>query len=927
MDQPSPSPKPRVLAVVVARRGEDISAVSETIRQQVYEVEDVVVISDDRPPPAAEDSGSRTFRRLSDALGTLDPTVPYLWMLDARTTARPDALEALVEAAERLEASVVGSKILDADHPDRLRSVGGATDVFGFPHSGLEHGEIDQEQFEVIRDVAFLEPASLLVRRDLVEGLGGLDHSLPYLSFGLDICQRTRVVGGRVVVTPASEVFSPVGGANRAMTWREQAGRLRVMLKTYSIATLLWALPGLFLVGLAQWVYLLFKGAPAAFLDWVRTWTWNLLHLPSSWAARRRAPSTSLKSDAELFRYQLKGSLELGRIGSELGTLLGTGYEVDESDDPGPALWQRPDFITTVLGIALILMLNRSIITDGLPAIGFVLPLAESAWDTLRVYTGGWHPGGLGSPEPLHPSVGATALIQLILGNRPGLAAGWLTVGAVSLGLAGIIALVRRLGLSPGARLIAGAVYVAGFPLIYLAGEGYWPALLGLGGLPWALVGVIAPLPETVPGRIKRTARVGLATIASAVFVPVAVVLPLLFGLVWSGLSRRLRPLVIGSAGFLLSLPVLFPWLGVHGAGEIITAGTPFHPAPSWWVYIPLVAVAAGTMFFGQGGALKVGMAGGIIGSAGVFLSSSSDLGVGREASVAGLLAMALGLALITAAAIDLPSSLGLEVPLWRSFFAYATLVAALLVGLSTLIPIPAGRMGLPDDRFETLGFAVGRSEAHGADRMLVTGPAETIPGQHRLLSDGTPYRLLSGTLDYAQAWLPAPRLGDIALEETLTNIMASDEIRPGQHLSGFGIRWLVATGPSPLTESMATQLDMNPLVGLYVGESGGVWENQVPSYRAVTDSGVAWSWAVPDYQGEPTPGQVRIAENADPGWGPEPWEQDGWANLVSAESGAAVFEGVSSYRLQARAAGLFTLLLLALSLLIPETKREEPST
>lgn len=916
MTQPSPpSPKPRVLALVVARRGDDIADVLASIESQVYEVEDVVVIAEQRSDVARETDGPKTARRLSEALDAVDGPVDYLWMLDSRTTARPDALAALIDAAESLEASVVGSKVLDTDRPDRLLSVGGPTDVFGFPYTGLETGEIDQEQFDVIRDVAFLEPASLLVRRDLAEGLGGLDHSLPYLSFGLDICQRARVVGGRVVVTPGSEVFSRASGAQRTTTWREQAGRLRIMLKTYSVVTLAWALPALFLAGLATWLYRLGKGSITGPVDWVRTWAWNLLYLPSTLAARRRAPTTSMESDAELFRFQVRGSLELREIAAELGALLGAGAEEEEPDDRAPpAFWQRPDVITTVLGVALVLVFTRSIIAEGLPATGYLLPLAESAWDTLRAYAGGWHPGGLGSPEPMHPSIGATAAIQLLLGGRGG-AAGILTVGAVASGLAGMAALIRRLGLSRGARLVAGAVFVAGFPVLWLAGEGYWPGLLALGGLPWSLLGVVGPDPETVRGWTGRLARVGLATAASAAFVPLSIVIPMLFGLVWASVARRSRPLVIGAAGSVLALPVLLPWLNGRGIAEVLGSGAPFHPDPSWWVAVPLLVAGAAAMVVARGRPLSVAATGAVIGSVGYLVARAGSVGAGQETTVAGLIAAAAGAALVVAGALDAPASLGIDVTLLRTASAYAAMVAAIVVGLTSLIAAPAGRMGLPDDRFDTLAFASSRAGAHGPDRVLLTGPPETLPGQHRVLPDGTPYRLIGGVLDYPQAWLPEARLGDAALDETLVGLMAGEELRPGELLARFGIRWVAVTGPSSIADAMSAQLDMRPLAGLFVGESGGVWENHVPAYRAVTDGGEAWSWTAPGYEGRQAGGSVRIAENADHRWGPGAWQQDGWANRVPAEAGVATFGGVGSFRFQARAAGVVVILLAGLSL------------
>ena len=94
--------------------------------------------------------------------------------------------------------------------------------------------------------------------------------------------------------------------------------------------------------------------------------------------------------------------------------------------------WYEPGFYATLGALVLLLVAGRSILADGLPAAGLALPLPDTAWATLRSYGGGWNTSGLGSPAPLHPSIGATAVVQLILLSNSKLAEVLLTVGAVS---------------------------------------------------------------------------------------------------------------------------------------------------------------------------------------------------------------------------------------------------------------------------------------------------------------------------------------------------------------------------------------------------------------------------------------------------------------------------------------------------------------
>src|SRR5207247_4023913 len=68
----------------------------------------------------------------------------------------PEAVARLVEAtmlagAERV--GIVGAKIVDWDHPRRLRDVGRSADLFGHPYSALQAEEIDQGQFDRVLEV------------------------------------------------------------------------------------------------------------------------------------------------------------------------------------------------------------------------------------------------------------------------------------------------------------------------------------------------------------------------------------------------------------------------------------------------------------------------------------------------------------------------------------------------------------------------------------------------------------------------------------------------------------------------------------------------------------------------------------------------------------------------------------------------------
>ncbi|MDH5373669.1 MAG: glycosyltransferase, partial [Acidimicrobiia bacterium] len=292
-----------VVAAISVRAVDRLASVLDAVHKQVYEPGAIVVVGGGEAARVAATGFSvQWVPDLRSLLDGLDREITHVWLLHDDTAPRPDAFKALVDEAMRVDASVAGSKLLDAEHPEFLESVGGATDVFGMPHTGLEKGEVDQEQYDVVRDVAFAPGASVLVRRDLLRGLGGSDATLPPLEAGIDFSQRARAAGGRVVVVPSSEVLhASTCGADDAQ-WRSRAGRIRSALKVYSLLTLVWLIPIGAIIDLVDGLVRIVVGPRLSIVGIFRAWGWNLVNLPSTLAARKVVNQSRQVGDAELFR-------------------------------------------------------------------------------------------------------------------------------------------------------------------------------------------------------------------------------------------------------------------------------------------------------------------------------------------------------------------------------------------------------------------------------------------------------------------------------------------------------------------------------------------------------------------------------------------------------------------------------------------------
>ncbi|MDJ0954796.1 MAG: hypothetical protein QNJ81_14055 [Acidimicrobiia bacterium] len=874
------------------------------MRAQVYETERIVVVgSGSTGRHAADGAGVEWMSTVPNLLGSIDATVTHLWFLYAGALPRPDALEALISEAERSDAAVAGSKLVRADDPERLIAVGIATDVFDVPYLGLEENEIDAGQYDVVRDVAAVAGVSMLIRRDLARGVGGPDPKMPPEASAIDLCQRARLRGARVVVVPSSEVMYPADKF-RAESWREWAGRIRAMLKVYSLLTLLWAIPLRLLIGLVEVVVSPFLGRWALF-DFIRAWIWNLIHLPSLIRERFAARKGKAFGDAELFRYQLRGSAVLSDLAGEIGGRLRS--RLDREDGRSLASigndLRQPAFIVGVLTVVVSLLSVRSLWSSGWPAVGSSMPLPESAGQAIGAYAGGWNPGGFGSTEALPPLIGFAGAIQWLLFDSPQLAAWTLSLLAVVAGIWGTIRLVRIWDIEVVAGWIGGIVLVAGPAAQAIGDRTAIGHVLALGALPWAIRVAVTKWPSGWAYRIGRLLAAGWVTGIMAILAPPLLVVPagvlLIRVLLKPNRAATWRALAISIAGTVLAMPLLLPWLAVVDLEEYLTAGA------EYWTpeLIPLVAIGvafAAGLLAAKGRQADAVLVGGVLVAGGAVLARGFDLGLGREAAVSGLAIAALGSSFVVAGVVD--SLRTADIRGSRRVLGGLGAVGGVVLLALTVIPLYEGRGLLPSDEYtEPLRFTEAADGEATSSRILLVGPEDTLPGEWRLVR-GAAYRVVSAPLPALwEVALPGATAVDQALESVLLGLIDGEESRAGAALAEFGIRWVVVTGDTPLEAVFDGQLDLISLGGAkrptFLVDS----ENPV---RAVTAAGNEWGRAGTGYAGEPASGErVRVAETANSRWSPGPWSQDGWGNEVSAATGEVWYEPIESRRSQASAA------------------------
>ncbi len=868
----APDRVPAVRVVVSYVEGSDLGAALAILDRQVYgAIESVLVVGAEGLEIAGDHERVDT---LEAAIAGAASDVEYLWLIQSDARPRPDALNALVSEAERNQASLAGSKVLVAGTPGELESIGGATDVFGEPYSGLDEGEIDLQQYDVVREVAFVSLVSVLVRRDLAQGLRGFDARLSQESASLDFSQRARLAGGRVMIVPSSEVYHQRIGAQRS-SWRDQAGRYRAMLKAYRPLTLAWVIP----FGLAVGVI----GALAGLLtlNWrpllalAAATGWNLIHLPSTLAERRRAKKVRAVGDEELFRFQARGSIRLRAIGTELGDRLLFMFDDDQALVRGSKrIWASPGIWGAIVAMLVLGFATRSILFNGLPEAGFNFPF-EPGTTALGRFFGGWNESGLGSDTPVHPGVGITGLASLLWFGAEGAARTLLTLGLAATGVIGMGRLAGRLGFRGPGRYLAGLVLLAGPGTALATGRGSWLALAGAAVLPWAMRSLF------VHRRRERSlawSNVGAAVFWAIVlgsFAPPLVLLPPALALVWRARGGRRARLLL-AAFALLGVVAGLTFVGYDVGWMLDTERRLGVVVPVVWPI--LIGAATVASVFSRGRSRVLALLGAVVALVSIGVVNAGLGGPGIEE--AALIASSFGAALVVSAALNELSS--------RPLPAIAGIAAAVMLVYSVGL-LGDGRLGLaPGNDVERLEFATSLAGEGGPGRVLyISTVRSAVPGEARP-GPGYWYRTLDGegtTLD--EVWIPPPADGDDLLDAAIDAISSGSDLRPGSLLAEFAIEWVVLDpAPEYLIEILEAQLDLVPQPLL---TGAVVYQN--PAAEPLASQGIEiWQRDGADFVGEAASGRTVISANSAEGWGPSVGRSE-WRATVSSETGRAKYQ------------------------------------
>ena len=132
----------------------------------------------------------------------------WIWILHDDANPDPGALAALLAAAAaHPDAEILGPKLREWPSLRRLLELGITISGTGRRETGLERGEYDQGQHDEVRPVLAVNTAGMLVRRTVLESLGGFDPQLPIFGNDIDFGWRAASAGHTTLIVPDAVVF------------------------------------------------------------------------------------------------------------------------------------------------------------------------------------------------------------------------------------------------------------------------------------------------------------------------------------------------------------------------------------------------------------------------------------------------------------------------------------------------------------------------------------------------------------------------------------------------------------------------------------------------------------------------------------------------------------------------------------------------
>jgi GT2 family glycosyltransferase len=609
----------------------DTGSRDESVDLLVDAFDEVVTLTGRAAYPEAVRTG------LEQVPGPAEGGPEWIWLLHDDSNPAPTALARLLAAAEADPgADVLGPKLREWPSLKRLLEVGVTISGTGRRETGLEPGEYDQGQHDEAREVLAVNTAGMLVRRRVLDELGGFDDNLPIFGNDIDFGWRAARHGHRTVVVPDAVVFhaeaahrgirrTPLTG--RHTHFQERRAALFTLLANVPGRKLFWQVLRLVLGTLVRMVGFVVVRSPGEALDDLAA-LFSVYVSPNEIRRARKArrPRGEPGTDPRrlLAPWWLPYRHGLDFVGDIVAAAFNQAQDVADrrraaKEAVAPVPIRRPTvvdedapeadtglvarFFTSPLALSLTAVVLLSVFgarqAFGHVTGGGLAPAPDRATQLLHLWAEPWHALGNGTAVPAPAYVAVMGALGWVLGDSAAAAVSAVLLLAVPLGLWGSWRMLRVVGrlVDPGGSprwLVAlGSVSYALVPVTSGAfGDGRLGVVAVSVVLPFAAHSALGFADPERDRRWRAAWRTGLLLAVAAAFEPVAWVFAVVLTLVVLGLAFAVtRSLPRGRDAIgppLLSLgapPVLLlPWwlpAIQHGAASLLLMETGRQPYPS----------------------------------------------------------------------------------------------------------------------------------------------------------------------------------------------------------------------------------------------------------------------------------------------------------------------------------------------------------
>ena len=265
---------------------------------------DVILITSDKNIGFAAANTEAMKRSSSDTLLFLNP--------DTKLT--ESVLDSLCKEMSRYDNERVIMVPMQCSYDTgAFLNCGLGMDVFGFP---INEGGIEK--------FFYADGAAILIKKKDFLDLGMFDEAHFLIHEDIDLSWKARLLGYEFKLLREAKILHKSGGSigcgdradNNLKTsvfrrYHGEKNSIRNILKNYSWYNLLWVLPLIFIINLAEVILFMLIGKPEVVSSYAKAYRWNIFKLRSTLRKRKWIQSRRIISDRDIMKHMYKGSGKL----------------------------------------------------------------------------------------------------------------------------------------------------------------------------------------------------------------------------------------------------------------------------------------------------------------------------------------------------------------------------------------------------------------------------------------------------------------------------------------------------------------------------------------------------------------------------------------------------------------------------------------